>query len=81
MQLGDGDNISNVCGTPSYMAPEILRQVKYGFQADMWSFGVILYILLGGYPPFHDDNQKALFKKILRAGILESYIFCCLSTL
>lgn len=63
----DGDNISNVCGTPSYMAPEILRQVKYGFQADMWSFGVILYILLGGYPPFHDDNQKALFKKILRA--------------
>ncbi len=32
----------------------------------MWSFGVILYILLGGYPPFHDDNQRALFRKIIK---------------
>jgi calcium/calmodulin-dependent protein kinase I len=32
----------------------------------MWSFGVILYILLGGYPPFHDDNQRALFRKIVK---------------
>lgn len=32
----------------------------------MWSFGVILYILLGGYPPFHDDNQRTLFRKICK---------------
>ena len=32
----------------------------------MWSFGVILYILLGGYPPFHDDNQRSLFRKIVK---------------
>lgn len=37
-----------------------------GKAVDMWSFGVCLYILLGGYPPFHDDNQKQLFKKIVR---------------
>lgn len=38
-----------------------------GKPVDMWSFGVILYILLGGYPPFYDDNQKHLFRKIIRA--------------
>jgi serine/threonine protein kinase len=39
-----------------------------GTQVDMWSFGVILYILLGGYPPFHDEDQKELFKRI-KAGV------------
>ncbi|CAE7309501.1 cmk-1 [Symbiodinium microadriaticum] len=43
---------------------EILRNEPYGKAVDMWSIGVITYILLGGYPPFHDDNQKALFRKI-----------------
>jgi len=52
------------CGTPNYVAPEILEGVPYGTKADMWSLGVITYILLGGYPPFMDKNQKALFSKI-----------------
>ena len=51
-------------GTPGYVAPEILQNQPYDKSVDMWSIGVITYILLGGYPPFHDDNQKALFKKI-----------------
>ena len=38
----------------------------YGQQADMWSLGVILYILISGYPPFHDDNHNALFLKIAK---------------
>ena len=46
------------CGTPGYVAPEILRGDTYGLSVDMWSIGVITYILLGGYPPFHDDNQR-----------------------
>jgi calcium/calmodulin-dependent protein kinase I len=61
-----GDDITNQCGTPGYIAPEILKCVPYGKTVDMWSFGVILYILLGGYPPFHDENQRALFKKIIK---------------
>ena len=54
------------CGTPGYVAPEILHGVAYGTMADMWSLGVITYILLGGYPPFIEQNQRELFKKIKR---------------
>lgn len=56
-------SLKTQCGTPGYVAPEILSTQLYGKSVDMWSIGVITYILLGGYPPFHDDNQKALFKK------------------
>jgi len=52
------------CGTPGYVAPEILHGVPYGTKSDMWSLGVITYILLGGYPPFIEQNQRELFKKI-----------------
>jgi len=52
------------CGTPGYVAPEILHGVPYGTKADLWSLGVIIYILLGGYPPFIEQNQRELFKKI-----------------
>ena len=54
------------CGTPSYVAPEILKHEAYGLPCDMWSIGVIAYILLGGYPPFNERTQKALFSKIKR---------------
>lgn len=47
-----------------YVAPEILKGEIYGKPVDMWSIGVITYILLGGYPPFHDDNQAKLYQKI-----------------
>ncbi|CAM9413077.1 unnamed protein product [Chrysoparadoxa australica] len=55
------------CGTPGYVAPEILKHSEYTSSVDMWSIGVIIYILLGGYPPFHDASQPRLFRKI-RAG-------------
>ena len=57
-------SLSTQCGTPGYVAPEILKGDKYGLAVDMWSIGVITYILLGGYPPFHDENQTQLYKKI-----------------
>jgi len=59
------------CGTPGYVAPEILRGDKYGCEVDVWSVGVICYILIAGYPPFYDEDQKKLYKKIKEG----SYIF------
>jgi serine/threonine protein kinase len=46
------------------VAPEILRGDRYGAEVDVWSMGVICYVLLAGYPPFYDEDQKRLFKKI-----------------
>ncbi|DAZ96083.1 TPA: hypothetical protein N0F65_005861 [Lagenidium giganteum] len=60
----DGEGLVTACGTPGYVAPEILEGHPYGKSVDIWSIGVITYILLCGYPPFHDDNHNALFKKI-----------------
>lgn len=48
------------CGTPTYTAPEVVRGFPYGTKVDMWSLGVILYTLLGGYPPFYDQNLERL---------------------
>lgn len=53
------------CGTPSYVAPEILKGEKYGFAADCWSLGVITYILLCGYAPFSGSSQPQLFRNIV----------------
>ena len=52
------------CGSPWYVAPEILTGRPYDASVDMWSIGVITYILLSGYPPFHHENQAILFRKI-----------------
>lgn len=59
-------SLKTQCGTPGYVAPEILKGILYDSQADMWSLGVIIYILLGGYPPFIEENQRELFKKIMK---------------
>ena len=54
------------CGTPGYVAPEILTGNGYNIEVDEWSLGVILYILLCGFPPFYHENQGQLFKDIKR---------------
>lgn len=49
--------LNTACGTPGYVAPEILESRPYGKEVDMWSVGVIAYILLCGFPPFYDENS------------------------
>jgi len=52
------------CGTPGYIAPEVLHMKGYGKECDVWSLGVIIYILLCGFPPFYADNDAQLYEKI-----------------
>lgn len=61
-----GGALSTACGTPGYVAPEILEGQPYAAPVDCWSLGVIFYILLCGYPPFAEDTQRQLFEKIKR---------------
>jgi len=57
---------TTTCGTPGYVAPEILNQRPYNASVDYWSVGVVLFILLSGSPPFYDEDNFALFEKIKR---------------
>jgi calcium/calmodulin-dependent protein kinase (CaM kinase) II len=51
-------------GTPGYLSPEVLKKEPYGKPVDIWACGVILYILLVGYPPFWDEDQHRLYSQI-----------------
>ena len=58
---------SGFAGTPGYLSPEVLKKEPYGKAVDIWACGVILYILLVGYPPFWDEDQHRLYAQI-KAG-------------
>eukprot|EP00092_Neocalanus_flemingeri_P001237 GFUD01001322.1.p1 GENE.GFUD01001322.1~~GFUD01001322.1.p1 ORF type:complete len:560 (-),score=92.17 GFUD01001322.1:574-2253(-) len=64
---GDQQAWFGFAGTPGYLSPEVLKKEPYGKPVDIWACGVILYIILVGYPPFWDEDQQKLYAQI-RAG-------------
>jgi len=68
-KIYDSSLMMTQCGTPSYVAPEVLEGKGYDEAVDFWSIGIILYILLCGFPPFYDDDNDRLFELISKAKV------------
>jgi calcium/calmodulin-dependent protein kinase I len=58
------ETLYTACGTPNYVAPEVIAGHGYDALVDCWSLGVILYVMLCGFPPFYDEEEEALFQQI-----------------
>ncbi|XP_016446311.1 calcium-dependent protein kinase 20-like [Nicotiana tabacum] len=63
-----GETFTDVVGSPYYVAPEVLRK-RYGPECDIWSAGVIIYILLSGVPPFWDETEQGIFEQIVKGEL------------
>lgn len=64
----DGQEFTDIVGSAYYVAPEVLRR-RYSKEADIWSCGVMLYILLSGVPPFYGDNEQQIFEAVVKGPI------------